>query len=111
MKKRKQQLGTCITPRDAAPVPGSVAGWLNSSEREGAVLSGVKTFPNNSEEHLPVPAAPGRMAGLSVTKAATKNQEVNRAIPARACRAEARGLLAHNGMIVLRSWKRSRKTV
>ena len=49
-----QQLGrrNTYTPRDAAPVPGSVAAWLNSSERVGAVLCGLKTRPNNSEEHL-----------------------------------------------------------
>jgi len=49
-----QQLGQrdTYTPRDDAPVPGSVAAWLNSSERAGAVPRGFKTRPNNSEEHL-----------------------------------------------------------
>ncbi len=40
------------TPWNAAPVPSSVAGWLNSSERVGTVLSSLKTPHNNSEEHL-----------------------------------------------------------
>jgi len=49
-----QQLGRrdTYTPRDVAPVPGSVAAWLNSSERVGAVLCSLKSCPNNSEEHL-----------------------------------------------------------
>ena len=49
-----QQLGRrdTYTPRDAAPVPGSVAARLNSSERVGAVPRSPKTRPNSSEEHL-----------------------------------------------------------
>ena len=49
-----QQLGRgdTYTPRDDAPVPGSVAARLNSSERVGAVPRSFKTRPNNSEEHL-----------------------------------------------------------
>jgi len=40
-----QQLGrrNTYTPRDAAPVPGSVTAQLNSSERVGAVPCGLKT--------------------------------------------------------------------
>jgi len=55
-----QQLGRrdTYTPRDAAPVPGSVAAWLNSSERVGAVPRGPKTRPNSSEEH-PTPKPKG----------------------------------------------------
>ena len=47
-----QQLGQrdTYTPRDAAPVPGSVAARLNSSERVGAVPRSLKTRPNSSEE-------------------------------------------------------------
>ena len=53
-QRNMQQLGrrNAYTPWDAAPVPSSVATWLNSSERVGAVLCGFKTHPNNSEEHL-----------------------------------------------------------
>jgi len=49
-----QQLGRrdTYTPRDDAPVPGSVAARLNSSERVGAVPYSLKTRPNSSEEHL-----------------------------------------------------------
>jgi len=58
-----QQLGRrdTYTPRDAAPVPGSVAAWLNSSERVGAVPRSLKTRPNSSEEH-PTPK-PNRGGG------------------------------------------------
>jgi len=49
-----QQLGRrdTYTPRDDAPVPASVAAWLNSSERVGAVPRSFKNRPNNSKEHL-----------------------------------------------------------
>ena len=40
----------------AAQACGSVAGWLNSSERVGTVLSSLKTPHNNSDEHLLQPA-------------------------------------------------------
>ena len=39
------------TPTSAAQACGSVAGWLNSSERVGTVLSSLKTPHNSSEEH------------------------------------------------------------
>jgi len=53
-QRNMQQLGrrNAYTPLDAAPVPSSVATWLNSPERVGTVLCGFKTHPNNSEEHL-----------------------------------------------------------
>jgi len=89
-----QQLGRrdTYTPRDDAPVPGSVAARLNSSERVGAVLCGLKTRPNNSEEHL---TGSGQLRGRVVITCRKscphyKTKEVIRAI-----RAEARGLLAH----------------
>ena len=44
------------TPTSAAQACGSVAGWLNSSERVGTVLSSLKTPHNSSDEHLPQPA-------------------------------------------------------
>jgi len=59
-RENTQQLGrrNAYTPRDAAPVSGSVAARLNSSERVGAVLRSFKTRPNNSEEH-PTPKPKG----------------------------------------------------
>jgi len=44
------------TPTSAAQACGSVAGWLNSSERVGTVLSSLKTSHNSSDEHLLQPA-------------------------------------------------------
>ena len=92
-----QQLGRrdTYTPRDAAPVPGSVAAWLNSSERVGAVPRGPKTRPNISEEHLTGTGGAG--AEVETTRHESRPlykgiQEVMRAIPTRA---EARGPLAH----------------
>ena len=53
-QRNMQQLGrrNAYTPWDAAPVPSSVATWLNRGERVASVLCGFKTHPNNSEEHL-----------------------------------------------------------
>ena len=92
-----QQLGQrdTYTPRDAAPVPGSVAARLNSSERVGAVPRSLKTRPNSSEEHLTGMGGAGAELLLPAVKAAhPTTKEVIRAIPPRA---EARGLLAHGG--------------
>jgi len=92
-----QQLGrrNTYTPRDAAPVPGSVAAWLNSSERVGAVPCGLKTRPNSSEEHLPVPGSSG--AGIEITchKSCPYYKRIEEVIRAILPRAEARGPLAY----------------
>jgi len=92
-----QQLGRrdTYTPRDAAPVPGSVAAWLNSSERVGAVPRSFKTRSNSSEEHLTGTGGAG--AEVETRRHESRPlykgiQEVIRAIPPRA---EARGILAH----------------
>ena len=80
-----QQLGRrdTYTPRDAAPVPGSVAAWLNSSERVGAVPRSPKTRPNISKEHLTGTGGAG--AGIEITCHKScpyyKTKEVIRAIP------------------------------
>jgi len=80
-----QQLGrrNTYTPRDAAPVPGSVAARLNSSERVGAVPRGFKTRPNSSEEHLPVPGSSGTGVETTCHKSCPQNkiEEVIRANP------------------------------
>lgn len=47
-----QKLGSLTTPMGTAQACGPVAGRLNSSERVGTVLSGVKTLPNSSDEHF-----------------------------------------------------------
>ena len=90
-----QQLGRrdTYTPWDAAPVPSSVAAWLNSSERVGAVLCSLKTRSNNSEEHLTGSGSSGTEVVTTCRKSCPlyKTKEVKSAIPPHA---EARGLLA-----------------